>query len=251
MRHLFQCWTQVSLRLRTARSIALFLDFDGTLTGLLPRPEDVQLKRATRNAVARLAGNPRLRVWVVSGRKRGDVRMRTRIPRVHYLGLHGWENGCRVQLSSETRCLLEKTKRTLATAVCNLRGIWLEDKGPVFSIHYRGASGPEVAQARSAVRAALAAAPVLRVIAGKQVWEILPAAIGDKGRAVQHELNLMQSHAVPIYVGDDQTDEPAFAALAQGITVRVGRHSLTRAKFQLRDTNEVRIFLEKLAAEIS
>src|SRR5437868_13110976 len=90
-RHLFSCWDVVAQRLRQAPAIALFLDFDGTLSPLCPRPEDVRLSGAMRNIVATLARKPRVRVWVISGRRRADVHDRSRIPGMQYLGLHGWE----------------------------------------------------------------------------------------------------------------------------------------------------------------
>ena len=89
--HLFQCWTQVHNRFKSSPAIALFLDFDGTLAPLQPRPEDVWLDDATRRTLSRLARSPRFRVWIVTGRRRTDVRARIRVPGIRYLGLHGWE----------------------------------------------------------------------------------------------------------------------------------------------------------------
>src|SRR3954469_4937270 len=91
MRHLFHSWNYVTRRLRSRKTIALFLDFDGTLTPIRPRPEDVWLDDATRGALTMLAQSPRFRVWVVSGRRRADIRSRIKVPGIRYLGLHGWE----------------------------------------------------------------------------------------------------------------------------------------------------------------
>ncbi len=251
MRYLFDSWQQVASRLRAAGSIALFLDFDGTLATLQLRPEDVRLSRATKNALARLAINPRIHVWVISGRPRADIQTLTGVAGVHYLGLHGWENGCRPRLQPEVQSTLERAKHTLARRFRSIPGIRLEDKGPIFSVHYRGAPDPSIGEARRAVRAAVSSARSLRAIPGNQVWEILPWAVGDKGTAVRHQLSLLPAQALPVYAGDDRTDEPAFAALAHGITIRVGRRSLTRARFRLRDPQEMRDFLEKLSVEMT
>lgn len=251
MRHLFDGWRQVAARVRAAGSVALFLDFDGTLAAFQPRPEDARLSHATRNALVRLAVNPRMQVSIVSGRRRADLQKRTGVARVQYLGLHGWENGSPPRLQPEVQLLLERTRRTLARRVKGLPGIRLEDKGAVFSLHYRGAPDRYIVEARSAVLDALSSAGALRATPGKLSWEILPRAIGDKGTAVRHQLSLLPGHVLPMYAGDDRTDEPAFAALSHGITIRVGRRSLTRAHFQLRDPDEVRSFLEKLSVEIS
>ena len=72
LRHLFVGWNEVARRLRNAPSIALFLDFDGTLSPLRPRPEDVRLSGSMRSIVSNLARKAHVRVWVISGRRRAD-----------------------------------------------------------------------------------------------------------------------------------------------------------------------------------
>ena len=251
MRHLFDCWRQVAARVHAAGSVALFLDFDGTLAPFQPRPEDARMSPATRRVLARLADNPRLHVCIISGRRRSDIQMRTALARVQYQGLHGWENGRRPQLPPGVQLLLDRAHATLASRVESLPGIRIEDKGAGFSVHYRGAADQYIVKAQAAVDDALSYSNVLRAIPGKQSWEILPRAIGDKGTAVRHQLSLLPGGILPIYAGDDRTDEPAFAVLSHGITIHVGRRALTRAHFQLRDPAEVRSFLEKLSVEIA
>jgi len=246
MRHLFDGWQQVVERVRAAGSVALFLDFDGTLAAFEARPEDARLGHETRNALARLAMDPRMRVSIVSGRRRADIQTRIGLARVQYLGMHGWENGSTPRLRPEVQSLLDGAREWLAARVQAMPGIRIEDKGAGFSVHYRGAPDRSIRETRSAVRAALSSAAELRAIPGGLSWEILPRDIGDKGTAVRHQLSRLADRVLPIYAGDDRTDEPAFAALSGGITIRVGRRSLTRARFQLRDPGEVRRFLEKL-----
>ena len=83
--------------------IALFLDFDGTLVPLQARPEDVWLDDATRRTLSRLVRSPRFRVWIMSGRRRADVRARVRVPGIRYLGLHGWEGRNAEAITEEAR----------------------------------------------------------------------------------------------------------------------------------------------------
>lgn len=252
MRHLFDHWRQIASRLQAAGTVALFLDFDGTLACLRMCPDEVWLNDSTRRAIQRLARNLRVHIWLISGRRLADVRKRTRISGIRYLGLHGWEGRGRTSLNPETQRLLERAKRKLASQIEHMPGIRIEDKGPVFVVHHRGASDLQIRRARASVGAMMASLDRnVRVVDCKHTWEILPAAIGDKGTAVQHELNLFGRCGVPVYVGDDATDEAAFAALPHGVAIQVGRRSLTRARFQLRNTNEVRRFLEKLEAEFS
>jgi len=252
MSHLFSNWRQIAARVRDAGVVALFLDFDGTLAPIRPRPEDAHLNDSTRRVLARLARNPRARVWLISGRRLADVRLKTGVPGVCYIGLHGSEGCGRTTLNPRAQRLIDRVKRKLGRLVEDIPGIRIEDKGAVVGVHYRGAEDRAISRARASLRTALSGFNgSVRVMEGKQAWEILPVSAGNKGTAVRRELSRFGRSVLPVYAGDDATDEPAFAALAHGITIRVGRRSLTRAKFELRDADEVRCFLEKLEAELS
>src|SRR5262249_17235508 len=150
MRHLFEAWPQVAERLSAARGIALFLDFDGTLAAFQPRPDDAHLTAGMRRALARGAMHPRMRVWIVSGRRRPDLQRRIAIEHVECLGLHGWENGACPPLQPEVRALIDSARSALASRMANTPGIWIEDKGPVFSVHFRGAPEISIVEARAA-----------------------------------------------------------------------------------------------------
>ncbi len=252
MRRVFDCWPEIASRVRSASSIALFLDFDGTLARIRPTPAEVHLSPPMRSAVGRLAANDRADVWVISGRKRDDVRERTGLSQVRYLGIHGWEGGLETALEPEIARELEQTRRSLEKRIGTLRGVWIENKGPALAIHYREAGEAESSQARASMHEVMARLNGgFRLLNGKKVWEILPREVGDKGSAVRRELGRLKSRPLPVYVGDDCTDERAFAALPDGLTIRVGPHSLSRAQFRLRDPGEVRRFLERLELELS
>src|SRR5579862_9228419 len=224
LRHLFVGWNEVAGKLRSAPAIALFLDFDGTLSPLRPRPEDVRLSGPMRSIVSSLARKPTVRVWVISGRRRADVHDRVRIAGVRYLGLHGWEAGHRVSITEETHHLLECLKARARQIVKNTPAIWVEDKGMVVTIHYARASACDVSRVRQEMtRAILPLNGLFQGIAGERGFELLPAELGDKGTAVRHELAIAPRAGLPVFIGDDAVDEPAFASLAGGVTIRVGR----------------------------
>ena len=130
--------------------------------------------------------------------------------------------------------------------------IWLEDKNLGLAVHYRGAPPDEVRAARRIVRGVLEHfQPQLRLFEGKKVWELLPGAVGGKGLAVRRLLGRPPQPSLPIFVGDDESDESAFAALPRGITVHVGNACRTQARFYLRNPSEVRTFLQKMEDEIT
>jgi trehalose-phosphatase len=252
MRHLFHSWNHVARRLRAGRTIALFLDFDGTLTPLRLRPEDVQLDEATRNTLSRLARSPRFRVWVVSGRLRADIRARVRVPGIRYLGLHGWEGRASNSVPDETRRIVSCARNWIGGLLLNTPGIWIEDKDVTFAIHYRSVSEKGVRDARRLLRGILGALEdSLHVVKGKKVWEVIPREMEDKGAAVRQELSAIGREAVPVYIGDDLMDEPGFDACSSGVTVRVGRVCRSKARYRLSSVAQVRQFLENLGEEFA
>jgi trehalose-phosphatase len=249
MRNVFQYWQQVASRLRSGRTIALFLDFDGTLARLKPRPDQVSLDGSVRQELTALARNPRFRVWVISGRRQADVRARIRIPGIHYLGLHGWEGRGRVLAQHTLRCLRAISAR-LEACLARIPGLWIEDKEYAVAVHYRDAAAPDVLRARKILGGIVApSSESFRIQHGKKVWEVLPRELADKGAAVKRQLSLLPGRSIAVYLGDDQVDEPAFAALRDGITVRVGRPGRSRALYRLGGVAEVRRFLHKLNTE--
>lgn len=250
-RQVFDRWSEVAQRLHAAKHIALLLDFDGTIVPIQPRPEMVRLSLPTRRLIGRLARHSRVTVCIVSGRRLADLRRRANVPGVRYVGLHGWEWDRKMSAPFEDK-ILREAKRLLEERLASLAGIRLEDKGISFAVHYRGATSGAARLARSLLHKTLKPfAPYLQVLHGKKVWEVLPPEVQGKGRAVRLLLAELPHGTLPIYVGDDTTDESAFAELRGGITVRVGKHRRTKARFCLRSPDEVVALLGALEAEIT
>jgi trehalose 6-phosphate phosphatase len=164
--------------------------------------------------------------------------------------LYGWEDGENGALSAASRALLAQARDAIAAQIQTATGVWIEDKGAAFAIHFRGAAADSVRRARAALRRTLEpSAAGLRVIEEDCAWAVAPRQLEGKGNAVRKQWRAFRPGALPVYVGDGAADEAAFAALAQGVTVHVGPGRKTRARFRLEDPAEVRGFLEKLEVE--
>jgi len=236
---------------RSARRLALFLDFDGTLTPFRKRPEQVRMSRRTRLALERLVHNPRMEICVLSGRRRADVQKRVAVRGIRCFGLHGWEGSAPAVSEAHVTKLLRQARRQFRQRLADLREIWIEEKGPIFAVHVRGATAGAARRTGKIVREVMSSfAPGLRLLPGNHVWEVTPADMQGKGATVRALIARMHPAPLPVYIGDDTTDESAFAVLRRGITVCVGPRRPTGARFALRGTQEVRMFLEKLGREM-
>jgi trehalose 6-phosphate phosphatase len=251
--HLFRNWRNLKTRLDAAKTWALFLDLDGTLVPLRPRPADVHLSRQTKRILKLLQGHANLHLAFVSGRQLKVLRSIIGMDKVHYVGLHGAEcEDKSPDMSKKGLRALSAAKRAAKKQLQKYPGIWIEDKGLSFAVHYWRAKPAIVRAAELALNEILA--PMLEslhILNGKKVWEVMPKEIPGKGVAVRTFLNGLPENTLGIYVGDDVTDETAFAALVDQITVKVGRMPGTQAHFYVRDPAEVRRFLMHLETLLS
>lgn len=252
VRHLFHSWPEVARVVSSARNLALFLDFDGTLVPLRRRPSDVKpLGRPMRKILRRLAANQRIKVCVISGRPLGEVQCLVQVPEVQSLGLHGWD-GCELPRLQVEQRLLRIAKQQLDQGLAVLRPIWIEDKGLGLAVHYRGAPSRTIQRARARVGEVLkTVAPRIRLLRGHKVWELLPRQIDGKCPAIKALLSTLPRPTLPIIIGDDIADESAFRAFPKGLTIHVGPSRRTAAHFRLRNPAEVEMFLLKLEAIVA
>ncbi|MGH9353191.1 MAG: trehalose-phosphatase [Terriglobia bacterium] len=250
----------MSRRLRRAKRIVLFLDFDGTLVGFKRNPEEVRLGGSERRLLERLSRHPRVSLVFISGRRRVDLKRRVAVRGAAYFGLHGFESRAGIRLSTASRRWLGRIRALVGKRIRGFRGVWLEDKRSSLALHYRNAPAGPAAKARAAVKQVLAAerAP-LRVLQGKKILEMLPPEIEGKGAAASTLVRKLGRGVLPVYFGDDATDEMAFAALRKlarnggpdPVTVHVGSGNQTEARYRVRTVGEVRIWLERVTEALS
>jgi trehalose-phosphatase len=250
--HVFDCWEQVSKRIRFAIDIWIFLDFDGTLVPYYDRPEDVKLSGKCRRILVRLGRHRRVHLAIVSGRRNAALRKHVRVPRVKLLGLFGWEKSGRPALPRKTKGALVVLRSVLVPLLASFPGIQVEDKGVSYAVQFRELSPAAQRRVRAWIRGLLRRlCPDFRIIQSDHACDIVPRQVQGKGVAMREFTRGLRAPFLPIYVGDDLTDEPAFVALRRGITVRVAPVSRTKARFRLRNPGEVCAFLERLEEELS
>jgi trehalose 6-phosphate phosphatase len=246
------CWEHLSKQVRAATSIWIFLDFDGTLVGYYDRPEDVKLGSECRRILLRLSRHRRVRLAIVSGRRNAALREHFQMPRVKLLGLFGWEKSGRPAVSRRVKEALRGLRPALARLSAKFPGILVENKGISYAVHFRGMPPEAQRRVRAWVRRLVARIrPDFGVIQSQHACEIVPRQVQGKGVAMREFTRSLRAPFLPIYVGDDLTDEPAFVALRRGITVRVGDFSRTKARFRLRNPDEVCTFLERIEEDLS
>ncbi len=238
-----------------ARAPALFLDYDGTLADIAPRPEMAVLPAEMRARVGRVAtGSP---TAVVSGRDLQDVKALVGLPDLIYAGSHGLDieapSGVH-RFGDEFRPAIERAQAALERALAHIEGAFVQPKRYAITVHTRlvdPAAKPEVA---AVVKSVLAGEPTLRWMGGKEMHELRPDMPWDKGKAVLHLIDVEGlGDRFPVYIGDDVTDEDAFRAISdRGLGIMVGHHGTpTAAAVRLRDVAAVGIFLDHLAERLS
>ncbi|MBZ5729280.1 MAG: trehalose-phosphatase [Acidobacteriia bacterium] len=247
-----QALTEVEERIRSARQIFLYLDFDGTLAPMVADPAAARLCPEARETLRRLAGRGSWTVTIVSGRAVGDLYARIGLDGLIYAGNHGLEiSGPNLHFvepeAAARREPLHRLALELAVRLRPLAGVLVEYKRLTVSVHYRRAAAADIAKAEAAVREAVAAGGEFRLMPGVQVFEIVPRANWHKGAAVEWiNRRLGNGDALAIYLGDDASDEDAFAVLPDGITVKVGSAATAHARYHLSGPGEVDEFLSWL-----
>ncbi len=240
-------------------AVALFFDYDGTLTPIRGRPEEAVLSEGARRALEQAAVTPNLDTVIVSGRALADVRALVGVPSLVYIGNHGFEiEGPGISYRHPGLDRFADAVRLAAAdlAALEVPGAHVELKGATLSYHVRDvaerARADAVRQAERTLRRRR-----LRVTQGRMVVEGRPPVDWHKGRAVLHVLVQRHganwpAHVRALYVGDDATDEDAFRSLhGIGRSIRVGplpAQSVGQADYSLPDPDAVAQLLRWLAA---
>jgi trehalose-phosphatase len=235
--------------------LAIFLDYDGTLTPIVSHPEEAVLSDSMRQTLKDLAS--RVPVAILSGRDLADVRERVGIENIVYAGSHGFDiagpRGLRRQMANEFLPKLDTAEKKLQEALNGISGARVERKRFSIATHYRNVKEHDVPRVKQAVGEVAWRHRELRKMTGKKVYELQPDIDWDKGKAVLWLLEAMgpePREIFPIYIGDDRTDEDAFRTLQQrGVGIVVSEQDChTTARYLLRSPVQVEHFLRELTA---
>lgn len=231
-------------RFEASRRRILFLDYDGTLTPLARHPEMAEPDAPRLELLAKLAGNPKNTVVIISGRDARTMQVWFGEIPTGLVAEHGAWVKLPGQLWRRTKALTIEWKQellpVLETYADRLPGAFVEEKEDTVAWHYRMAD-PEQAELRASELidhlVSLTAKSDLQVVQGSKVVEIRRAGV-DKGNAALHWLS-DNAYDFILAIGDDTTDEDLFKALPAGaVSIRVGM-TATHAQHNLRNSAEV------------
>ncbi|GMY30073.1 probable trehalose-phosphate phosphatase F [Fagus crenata] len=259
------------------KKMAIFLDYDGTLSPIVDDPDRAIMSNEMRSAVRNVAKY--FPTAIISGRSRDKVYNLVELTELYYAGSHGMDimgplshtladdhpnciksngqQGKEVKLfqpAQEFLPLIDEVFRTLVEKTKGIEGAKVENHKFCASVHYRNVeekNWPIIAQC---VHDVLKGYPRLRLTHGRKVLEVRPVIDWNKGKAVEFLLESLglsnRNDVLPIYIGDDRTDEDAFKVLREdnrgyGILVSSVPKE-TNAFYSLKNPEEVMKFLNSL-----
>lgn len=246
-RHILEQREEMAARL-AGRKLLLCFDFDGTLSPIVERPEMAEMPEKIRSLLVLL--KERHPVAIISGRGLADLRARVGIAGLIYAGNHGAEleaEGAGVAGPPDGLALPEGFLDRAREELEPFPGVLVEDKGVTATVHYRLVNPSRLAEFFAAFRALVRDYEGrLRVNEGRKVFEISPVGAWGKGEVLEWLMEGVGKGMMPIYVGDDTSDEEAFRAVrGKGMAVAIG--GSREAEYYLAKQGEMAEFLELLA----
>lgn len=253
--HALYDWPEFKLAL-AGQPLHIFLDYDGTLTPIVARPEQAILDPGTRHTLEQLAQHHS--VAVISGRELADVRQRVGLPQLFYAGNHGLEIVGpdaalhHWQFGQEHTAKIDAFYHSLRQHPAMRSELIIEHKRFSLSVHYRLLQEVFIPTLQQALIEILVDYPQLHLRKGKKVFEIRPAIDWHKGKAMRHLARFFdrqsQQNGQVLFIGDDLTDEDAFNELkSTDLGILVTTHARkTAARFRLDDPMQVQQLLTRL-----
>ena len=257
----------VAAHVAAGGALAVFTDYDGTLTPIVDDPDAALLPPAAEAQLTRLSGGG-VPTAIVSGRSRGKIGELIPVEGLWVAGSHGFEiaaagapdDAPSFRPAERFRPGLEAAAAALTEALAEVDGALVEDNTFAVSVHYRNVADDKIADVEEAVAAVLLEQPSLTRQAGKMVIELRPLFEWSKGKAVEHILAELDAKSgggkkyFPLYFGDDVSDEDVFTLLRErdgpgaGVLVdaRARPRTSTAASYRVRTPADVHAMLARL-----
>lgn len=238
----------------SGRHIALLFDFDGTLAHLVTHPDLATCSDSTQKVLISLAQLPRVTVGIISGRAISDLKSKIGLPKLIYAGTCGLELEMAGRTFENARAkrnapLMFAVAELVASAVNDFRGAWIEQKPLAFTVHYRQVSRDEVPFLKQSLANTLRRFEgTLVALDGSMATEVLPDVGWTKENALDFVVRQCGRETVPLYAGNDANDAGAMevAVAYGGVTVGIGPHAPSIAKFSLPDVESMTECLQRL-----
>ncbi|XP_031739175.1 trehalose-phosphate phosphatase B [Cucumis sativus] len=247
------------------KKIVVFLDYDGTLSPIVDDPDRAFMSSEMREAVREVAKC--FPTAIISGRSRDKVKEFVKLSNVHYAGSHGMDitmtptsdnevDGVSFQPAKKFLPAIQQIREVLEEEITRkIEGAMVEDNRFCVSVHFRHVHERDLENLKRKVETVLERYPDFHITLGKKVMEIRPTINWNKGHAMEYYLHTLGhtnvDDVVPLYIGDDRTDEDAFKVIqkrGQGIAILVSSiPKNTRASYSLKDPPQVLAFLLRLA----
>ncbi len=264
MKHLFSCWDSIAVKIKNAKHVVLLLDYDGTLTPIVKRPETAYLSSQIRDCLQELASFHSLTLGFISGRALNDLQSKVGITDALYAGNHGLEiEGPNTSFvnseAAQAIPLLHTLGQNISLALAGIKGAWIEDKRLTLSLHYRLVDEVQCNRLNEIfneiIKEPLAYDQII-VTSNKKTYDIRPPVNWDKGKAVEYINKTLfpKNKPLMIVVGDDKTDYDAFRVVntTQGVSIFVGNAiNKSPACYFLQSTNEVYQFLLRFQSTLN
>mmetsp|Transcript_3932 Transcript_3932/g.13824 ORF Transcript_3932/g.13824 Transcript_3932/m.13824 type:complete len:302 (+) Transcript_3932:218-1123(+) len=251
------------------KEVLVFLDYDGTLSPIVTDPNKAYISEETRKAV--LEVSTRFRTSIISGRSVDKVKNFVGLPHLFYAGSHGMDiEGPDVGICGQTTAgTTNRVKHRpegldqneaagardeLSERTAGIEGVTVEDNKFCCSVHFRNCKDPTSVDRVERIVREVSDERGLDVKRGRKVFEVRPRVTWNKGNALDYLMSVFevtQKTGFPIYLGDDKTDEDAFAKLRElgcgrGVLVST-KVKPTQAHYSVKDPTEVLEFLRLLS----
>lgn len=245
--------SDIKKKINKNAGIILMLDFDGTLSPIVKTPKQAKLPENIKQKLKKCL--KLFPVIIISGRSLKDIKKKIKLNKIIYAGNHGleWQINkqlTQVEVSKDSLKSLKVIKYKLSKLISEYPGMLLEDKRLTLAIHYRMIKKSKVKNFIKTVNEIIQ--PYIQnnlsLIDGNKTYDLRPSLNWTKGHFAEFIIKQMEINydkkLIPIYVGDDKTDEDVFKKLKNAITIRIGKSQTSKAVYYLKNQNKINNLLQ-------